>query len=430
MIHKRTFHDEDCFEFPCKHPKQWECTNYLAPMVHMSPPADGHQKPQTSDGDGEQNINRCRDQGRLLFGPVAEVSNGTEKEFEIGSDCISPLFWANGLFAEGDANSEEVYLSLFPEYFATEHQIRTFLQSDEIYSSHLDHPPVKSVSIGPEYQADVPEWCLQGSKNSLAHLDGSDHQVRLERLSGSCLVVDDVQGEKLLGTCVVSMPDSAPSANYYSQSLVTRNDCECLDKGSIRCVRQHVMEAREKLRVNLGHKIFEELGFHEMGEEVSKNWTKEEENKFHEVVSSYPVSMGKNFWDHLSLVFPSRTKNELVSYYFNVFILQKRAEQNRFDPLNIDSDDDEWQRCDLGAAEEDEESGVEFLSNRDVSAYQQDDHVENCQDDTEGGYLIDDCKNDANVVHTVATDEEEDGDVDDVPEPHVRDLFSHSSTDT
>ena len=48
MIHKRTFHDEDCFEFPCKHPKQWECTNYLAPMVHMSPPADGHQKPQTS----------------------------------------------------------------------------------------------------------------------------------------------------------------------------------------------------------------------------------------------------------------------------------------------------------------------------------------------------------------------------------------------
>lgn len=418
MIHKRPFHDDDCFEFPCKHLKQWECTNYLAPMVHMSPSADGQQKPQTSDGDGEQNINRYRDQGRFVFGPVAEVSNGTEREFEIGSECISPVFWANGHFAETDANSEEVYLSLFPEYFVTEHQLTTFLQSDEI-SLH-NHPPVKSVSIGPEYQADVPEWCLQGSKNSLAHLDGSDNQVRLETLSDSCLVVDDDHWEKLLGTCIISMPDSAESANHYSQSLGIINDCECLDKGSIRCVRQHVMEAREKLRASLGHKIFEELGFRDMGEEVSKNWTIEEENKFHEVVSSYPMSMGKNFWDHLSVVFPSRTKNELVSYYFNVFILQKRAEQNRFDPLNIDSDDDEWQRCDLGAAEEDEDSGVEFLSNQDASAYHQEDRVENRQDDTEGGYLIDDCKNDANVVCTVATDGEEDGDVNDITEPHVR----------
>lgn len=353
-----------------------------------------------------------------MFGPVAEVSNGTEREFEIGSECISPVFWANGHFAETDANSEEVYLSLFPEYFVTEHQLTTFLQSDEI--SLLNHPPVKSVSIGPEYQADVPEWCLQGSKNSLAHLDGSDNQVRLETLSDSCLVVDDDHWEKLLGTCIISMPDSAESANHYSQSLGIINDCECLDKGSIRCVRQHVMEAREKLRASLGHKIFEELGFRDMGEEVSKNWTIEEENKFHEVVSSYPMSMGKNFWDHLSVVFPSRTKNELVSYYFNVFILQKRAEQNRFDPLNIDSDDDEWQRCDLGAAEEDEDSGVEFLSNQDASAYHQEDRVENRQDDTEGGYLIDDCKNDANVVCTVATDGEEDGDVNDITEPHVR----------
>lgn len=56
---------------------------------------------------------------------------------------------------------------------------------------------------------------------------------------------------------------------------------------------------------------------------------------------------------------------DLVSYYFNVFILRKRAKQNRFDPLNIDSDNDEWQEIDddvvATAAEmtDDEDSVVE-----------------------------------------------------------------------
>lgn len=47
MIHKRPFHDEDCFEYPFKHPKRWECTNYVAPVVHMSPADDDHQKSQS-----------------------------------------------------------------------------------------------------------------------------------------------------------------------------------------------------------------------------------------------------------------------------------------------------------------------------------------------------------------------------------------------
>lgn len=32
---------------------------------------------------------------------------------------------------------------------------------------------------------------------------------------------------------------------------------------------------------------------------------------------------------------------EIVSYYFNVFMLRRRTEQNRLDPMNADSDDDE-----------------------------------------------------------------------------------------
>lgn len=38
----------------------------------------------------------------------------------------------------------------------------------------------------------------------------------------------------------------------------------------------------------------------------------------------------------------SRTKHEIVSYYFNVFVLRRRATQNRSLILDIDSDDVEW----------------------------------------------------------------------------------------
>lgn len=102
-----------------------------------------------------------------------------------------------------------------------------------------------------------------------------------------------------------------------------------------------------------------------MGEVVAEKWSQEEELLFREVVFSNPVSSGNNFWDHLSMVFPSRAKKDIVSYYFNVFILQTRSVQNRYDPLNIDSDDDEWQGIvdssndEGGSDEEDGDSLVE-----------------------------------------------------------------------
>ncbi|KAJ6734803.1 DNA BINDING PROTEIN [Salix purpurea] len=160
-----------------------------------------------------------------------------------------------------------------------------------------------------------------------------------------------------------------------------------------------------------------------MGEVIANKWTGEEEQAFHEVVLSNPVSLRKNFWDHLPSTFPSRTKKELVSYYFNVFMLQKRADQNRFDPLNIDSDDDEWQKNEGEAVEEDEDSVVESLTGQDSSASCQEDHAEKCNE-----YVEDEDEDEAvaskddvdNVVHRVATDAEYEGDVDDFSGAHVR----------
>lgn len=144
------------------------------------------------------------------------------------------------------------------------------------------------------------------------------------------------------------------------------------------------MEARQRLRETLGQDMFEKLGFCDMGEEVADKWSEDEEHAFDEVVLSYPASLDKNFWDHLSGIFPSRTKKDLVSYYFNVFMLRKRAEQNRFDPLNIDSDNDEWQRSELGMVEEDTGFLVESQIDQDTLTNLQGDHAEGCYEDIKG----------------------------------------------
>lgn len=74
---------------------------------------------------------------------------------------------------------------------------------------------------------------------------------------------------------------------------------------------------------------------------VTSLWSEDEEDLFHKVVYSYPVSLGRDFLKHLKATFPSRTMKELVSYYFSVIILRRRGIQNRLKSLDVDSDDDE-----------------------------------------------------------------------------------------
>lgn len=194
--------------------------------------------------------------------------------------------------------------NLFPEFFEFNMPRRQLVHYDDTYTSLLNNSPRKQVPIGPDYQADVPEFDPDLARNL------SENQEK-----GSI--------------------DNLPASG-------SETECECLDSGSIRCVQQHINEVRSKLKNSLGLEKFIELGLNEMGEEVSHNWSNEEQQLFQDVVYSNPVSIGRKFWEQLSIAFPSRTKKELVSYYFNVFMLRRRAVQNRSNLLEIDSDDDEW----------------------------------------------------------------------------------------
>lgn len=284
-------------------------------------------------------------------------------------ETSAPLSWVTSSKCEEDVGAvEPLYLPVYHEYFNLPR--RTVVQDEDSYSALLNSSPRKQIPIGPDHQADIPVW-------------SPDHPIQKE--SGSCShSLDDKHEQILMGTPVISLPDLDKTCFCDKKIGQGREDYECLEEGSIRCVQQHVKEARNKLRVVLGENNFAELGFYEMGEDVAYRWTEEEERIFHEVIFSNPQSVGKNFWRQLSAVFPTRTKREIVSYYFNVFMLRRRAIQNRSNLLEIDSDDDEWHPTAGGfdgvGEEEDDDSLVDSFADQGLQGGFEGENDDECDD--------------------------------------------------
>ncbi|GFZ07708.1 ELM2 domain-containing protein [Actinidia rufa] len=328
MVQKRPCANEESYEVSSKHPRQMEFSNHLVSFLEFIPDGDAEQPPNTP-GEGE--------------GSFTDLP--TEKDGKTGiPSCLYSVSWdSSSISKEDDGSEEPFHLSSSPVYYSPVRPVRTVVRCEEIYTSLLNGPPRKLVPVGPDFQADVPEWPVQGTKNIFNSSYGSESLTLFHQASEFDLSGPSEEGNKLAGTCVIPTPGLGSFGDRIGDG---RTDCCCGDSGSVRCVRQHVKEAREKLWRTLGPKRFSELGFFNMGEVVANKWSLEEEQLFHDVVFSNPASSDKNFWNQLSMVFPSRTKNDIVSYYFNVFMLRVRSEQNRLDPPNIDSDDDEWQVSD------------------------------------------------------------------------------------
>ncbi|XP_061360037.1 AT-rich interactive domain-containing protein 2 [Gastrolobium bilobum] len=181
--------------------------------------------------------------------------------------------------------------------------------------SSLDRSAKVPIPLGPAHQAEVPQW------------------------TGMTYESDS----KWLGTQIW------PTENVNSKRFFERqrqpigkgrgDSCGCQVQGSVECVRFHIVHKRTKLKLELGE-AFYKWNLHKVGEEVRRLWTREEEKKFKDVVKSNPPSLERCFWDHIFKAFPMKSREDLVSYYFNVFILQRRGYQNRHTLNDIDSDDD------------------------------------------------------------------------------------------
>lgn len=119
-----------------------------------------------------------------------------------------------------------------------------------------------------------------------------------------------------------------------------QDSCGCQLPGSCDCIRFHVQEKRLKVKIELGP-AFGRWEFHRIGEDVAHLWTETDQKKFQDIVESNRLSSQKYFWDELFKSFPQKGREALVSYYFNVFLLRRRAEQNRSGKADINSDDED-----------------------------------------------------------------------------------------
>lgn len=358
MVQKRSFDDGEQLEISSKHLKQVveksnQILSFSESVIHEdSLPyhyalGDGFSKNDTESDEKHSS-------------GVFSEPHGSSDDFDTSiPGCISFSSGTNNnkaLEEGGSPSKSPLQYSISSDFFnPVNHQRRILTYCEEIYSLLLDHPPQKSISIGPDHQAIIPPW-ISRDVELMPYVSGSD--------SKSDLTVDEYE-KRLIGTCVIPMPDLDSSIICGQEVGRGRAACSCEDGGSVGCVSTHIAEAREQLKCSIGPERFMELGFSDMGEQVSQKWSEEEERLFYEVVFSNPVSLGKNFWNDLSVVFASKSKKEIVSYYFNVFMLRRRAEQNRCDSLSIDSDSDEWHGTDdygdneTGMTEEDDDSVVE-----------------------------------------------------------------------
>ncbi|PQP91612.1 uncharacterized protein Pyn_30538 [Prunus yedoensis var. nudiflora] len=304
MGFKRPFDDVDFQELPFKHPRQLEFSDKLAPFSDAVSCYGAPRKTYVSGEDG--NV-----VGKSQWLEVLEKYTVNENSTPVNKVIGAPFSLTTRSCHEEDVGPGPGAYSPPAGDFEFDFPRRTFVPFKDVYSSLADRSPRKPVPVGPDHQARIPTW------------------------TGRVKCLDQ-----------------------------TDENCSCLDPGTVRCVQKHVMDAREELRRTLGNEKFVKLGFCDMGEEVARRWSEEEEETFLEVVYSNPASVGRNFWKQLSVVFPSRSKRELVSYYLNVFMLRRRAVQNRSNILEIDSDDDEWHgdnggSIDRRVAEYDEDSVIE-----------------------------------------------------------------------
>ncbi|KAL8112032.1 uncharacterized protein LOC141668202 [Apium graveolens] len=411
---KRAFDEEGLHELSFKHPKQLDFNEQATSLPEINDSYGASQKttslPEINDSYGASQkttsfpeINpsyRAFQKTNTAGGAVGQFCDSLSKD---DSSNAASKFNGTPISSGISGNREEdiwsrtmSYSCVNPELFEFTFPRRKLIQFEDPYSSRLNSSPTKEVPIGPDHQADIPEWdSTVNKKHSTDFINGNVNYT----------------GELITGSCVIPMPEFELSD--VGKAIDRKIDCNCLDADSMRCVKQHVKEAREDLKENIGFGKFVGLGFLEMGEEVAYRWTEEEEQLFHEVVYFNPVSHGKNFWVHLSTTFPSRSKEELVSYYFNVFILRKRAAQNRSSRLETDSDDDEWKEIggSFGMIGEDERSASMSFINQNVLVDHGDDSQHEYDDDDDDDSSSDDNDDDNDNGDEHDIDDNNDGDL-------------------
>ncbi|KAL0547822.1 hypothetical protein IC582_012251 [Cucumis melo] len=197
----------------------------------------------------------------------------------------------------------------------TEDQLdqKIVVTTDSLMPDYMGQSASKQIPIGPKFQVEVPEW------------------------SG----ITSESDSKWLGSLVWPLNKKKKSFRRKHDPIGKGRDdsCKCQVLGSIECIQYHILKKRYKVKREIGS-AFYNWKFDKMGEEVRLHWTEKEEHKFKSATRSSSTSFKQSFRTRMYKYFPYKSKEDIVCYYFNVFLLHHRAFQNRFTPDNICSDDE------------------------------------------------------------------------------------------
>ncbi|KAF3788597.1 AT-rich interactive domain-containing protein 2 [Nymphaea thermarum] len=260
-------------------------------------------------------------------------------DFTRGGPCVQKKQRIHPSIYEDNSDS----LNHAPEKVRSSQRL-VFLKSRSPRTCSISTLMAKPDSVKPSSHARSPESCDGPPSKELPRSRvpiGSDFQASVPEWSG--VASDTSVDSKWLGTQTWPYPGACCSPVTEDEIGKGRPECcTCISPGSIGCVKRHISDARLRLRYELGS-AFYAWKFNEMGEDVAISWSLNDEQIFKTIVRLNPLSLEKNFWKEAYLCFPSRSKQSLVSYYFNVFVLRRRSFQSRVTPDNVDSDDDEYE---------------------------------------------------------------------------------------
>ncbi|XVE77164.1 hypothetical protein DITRI_Ditri13aG0039800 [Diplodiscus trichospermus] len=267
---------------------------------------DDHSSSDFSNSQKNQKMHPCLYDDHTKFGYNLRERLSSTKKLCFGKMVLKGQDWSQSSFS--GINS---YLD--SSMVGTDKQLHGTCDS-ATPGSVFDYHANIHVPIGPLFQVEVPDWTGVTSESDAKWL--GTHVWPLEKKEQKFLVERDPIGKG------------------------RQDSCGCHVQGSIQCVKFHVTERRLKIKLELGS-AFKQWKFDRMGEEVAFAWKEGERKIFSAIVKSNPRSMEKCFWDEIYTRFPNKSREELVCYYYNVFLLQRRAYQNRITPSNINSDDEE-----------------------------------------------------------------------------------------
>ncbi|XP_056854767.1 AT-rich interactive domain-containing protein 1-like [Raphanus sativus] len=200
---------------------------------------------------------------------------------------------------------QKMHPSLYEDSTGPSYNLRERLRFDGSGSasdSSSDEEDRPCARVGSQFQAEVPEWIGLNTESDAKWLGPRVWPLSKEQSNSNLLIERDPIGKG------------------------RQDPCGCQNSDSVQCVRFHINTKREKLKLELGP-AFYMWCFDSMGEGTLQYWTDLELKKVKLLMAS-PPTLSPSFFSELKSILSSKSREEIVSYYYNVHAFRMTARKH------------------------------------------------------------------------------------------------------